>query len=89
MTPRRPPRAWIGSPRPVDAQELLGPRGLTEDVLRDDEAAANAELDHDARFWWAQLTPRRRARIESVVSARLRVASANSLRFGVSRLAPR
>jgi hypothetical protein len=40
----------------VDAQELLGPRGLTEEVLREEEAA-NVEPDHDAKFWWAQLMP--------------------------------
>ena len=30
---RRPPRAWLGVQPPVDPTELLGPRGLTEDVL--------------------------------------------------------
>ena len=31
--PRRPPRAWIGAPKPVDPHELLGPRGLTQELL--------------------------------------------------------
>ena len=30
---RRPPRAWIGPIRAVDPTELVGPRGLTEEVL--------------------------------------------------------
>ena len=34
MSPRRRPvRAWVGTPPPVDAAELLGPRGLTAEVL--------------------------------------------------------
>jgi tRNA (guanosine-2'-O-)-methyltransferase len=50
--------------------ELAGPRGLTEEVLRgdpDDEAD-----DLSPQFYWSLLTPERRARIEAVVSARLR-----------------
>lgn len=70
MSPRRPPRAWIGSPRPVDAAELLGPRGLTEEVLSEDDPG-DPEEGGDAAFYWAQLTPQRQARIESVVAARL------------------
>jgi tRNA (guanosine-2'-O-)-methyltransferase len=34
---RRPPRAWIGAATPPDPAELLGPRGLTAEVLRGDE----------------------------------------------------
>jgi tRNA (guanosine-2'-O-)-methyltransferase len=34
VSPRkRPVRAWIGTPPPVDPAELLGPRGLTAEVL--------------------------------------------------------
>ena len=34
MSPRRRPvRAWIGTPPPVDPAELVGPRGLTAEVL--------------------------------------------------------
>ncbi len=35
--PRRPPRAWIGAPKPVDPLELLGPRGLTQELLDEPE----------------------------------------------------
>ena len=47
---RRPPRAWIGVPKSVDPSELLGPRGLTEDVLAgteeaDDQADDMEELE--------------------------------------------
>ena len=70
MTPRRPPRAWIGSPIPVDAAELSGPRGLTAEVLRGEDEGAPAQ--GSAAFWWAQLTPERKLRIQSVVDARLR-----------------
>ncbi len=70
MSRRRPPRPWIGQAAPVDATELAGPRGLTEDVLRGEDAglpppAASAE------FYWSLLTPERRRRIESVVESRL------------------
>src|SRR5439155_13296878 len=34
---RRPPRAWVGAAKPPDPSELLGPRGLTTEVLRGDE----------------------------------------------------
>src|SRR6266852_3105831 len=34
---RRPPRAWVGAAKPPDPAELLGPRGLTAEVLRGDE----------------------------------------------------
>jgi tRNA (guanosine-2'-O-)-methyltransferase len=70
LSPRRPPRAWIGSPVPVDATELAGPRGLTAEVLRGDDEGAAAE--GGAAFWWAQLTPERQGRIQSVVDARLK-----------------
>ncbi len=30
---RRPVRAWIGTPAPIDPSELTGPRGLTAEVL--------------------------------------------------------
>ena len=41
MSPRRPPRAWIGPAKPIDAAELSGPRGLTAEVLGgDDENSA-------------------------------------------------
>ncbi|MGE5049326.1 MAG: TrmH family RNA methyltransferase [Deltaproteobacteria bacterium] len=69
MSPRRPPRAWIGSAVPVDANELAGPRGLTAEVLRGDDEPAAAPAS--AAFWWDQLTPERKARIQSVVDARL------------------
>jgi tRNA (guanosine-2'-O-)-methyltransferase len=69
MSPRRPPRAWIGSPVPVDATELAGPRGLTAEVLRGDDEPGAAQ--GSAAFWWEQLTPERQARIQSVVDARL------------------
>lgn len=34
MSPKRPPRAWVGPATPPDPDELLGPRGLTPEVLR-------------------------------------------------------
>ncbi len=37
MSRRRPPRAWIGAPRPVNPAELLGPRGLTQELLEEPE----------------------------------------------------
>jgi tRNA (guanosine-2'-O-)-methyltransferase len=69
VSPRRPPRAWIGSSLPVDETELAGPRGLTAEVLSGDEEGAAAQ--GSAAFWWEQLTPERQARILSVVDARL------------------
>lgn len=81
MSPRRrAPRAWLGAPRLVDPSELLGPRGLTQDVLEgkglDDledgpEVAATFNLDGDDAFYASLLTEQRRARIESVVASRL------------------
>jgi len=69
VSPRRPPRAWIGPVQPVDPEELVGPRGLIEEVLRgeDEEHAA----DPDAGFFWSLLSPARQARILSVIEARL------------------
>jgi tRNA (guanosine-2'-O-)-methyltransferase len=81
---RRPVRAWLGTPAPVDPAELLGPRGLTEEVLRGadggealgedgrEEAAGSsaAEGSVDA-FYQSLLTAARLARIESVIAARL------------------
>ncbi len=60
----------MGPVTPVDPADLLGPRGLTEDVLRGDER--DGEAAHaPARFYWSLLTAERKARIESVVEARL------------------
>jgi len=60
----------VGPVTPVDPADLLGPRGLTEDVLRGDER--DGEAAHaPARFYWSLLTAERKARIESVVEARL------------------
>lgn len=73
MSPR-PPRAWLGEARPVDPAELVGPRGLVPEVLQGEEpeppAAAPAQAEADA-FHRSLLTEARRARIESVVAARL------------------
>jgi len=44
VSPRRPPRAWTATPAPVDASELLGPRGLTEEVLRGEEEFSPAPI---------------------------------------------
>jgi tRNA (guanosine-2'-O-)-methyltransferase len=44
---RRPPRAWVGVPKSVDPSELLGPRGLTEDVLAGAEEADDEADDAD------------------------------------------
>jgi tRNA (guanosine-2'-O-)-methyltransferase len=70
MSPRRPVRAWVGKPH-VDPTELAGPRGLTEDVLRGEEYDAGGTEGDDA-FWESLLTTQRLARIDAVVSARLR-----------------
>jgi tRNA (guanosine-2'-O-)-methyltransferase len=71
LSRRRPPRPWVGPPAPVDPADLLGPRGLTEEVLREDESGAEAAAPGPAAFYWSLLTPERQARIESVVEARL------------------
>ena len=70
MSPRRPVRAWIGKPH-LDPEELAGPGGLTEEVLRGDDDVA-ADVDGDDAFWESLLTKERLARIDAVVSARLR-----------------
>jgi tRNA (guanosine-2'-O-)-methyltransferase len=68
VTPRRPVRAWVGKAH-VDPGELVGPRGLTEEVLAGE--AESHEPDGDDAFWRSLLTPQRLARIESVLEARL------------------
>jgi tRNA (guanosine-2'-O-)-methyltransferase len=68
VTPRRPVRAWIGKAH-VDPAELVGPRGLTAEVLAGE--VEPAEIGGDDAFWRSLLTPQRLARIESVVDARL------------------
>lgn len=71
MSPRRPPRPWVGPANPVEAADLCGPRGLTEEVLKGDERDSPPP-DGSAEFHWSLLTPERQARIQSVVDARLR-----------------
>ena len=71
MSPRRPVRAWIGKPH-LDPAELGGPSGLTEEVLRGEEAPAGPEPEGDDAFWESLLTPQRLSRLEAVVAARLR-----------------
>ena len=80
MSPRkRAPRAWLGEPRLVDPSELLGPRGLTQDVLDgkglddldDAPGEASANKSGDDAFYASLLTEQRRARIEAVIAARL------------------
>ena len=70
MSPRRPPRPWVGAPTPIDRSDLTGPRGLTEEVLREEEDDSPAPAGSPA-FYWSMLTPERKARIQSVVDARL------------------
>ena len=70
MSPRRPPRPWPRPPAPPDPGELLGPRGLTPEVLESDGEPEEA-APQDAAFYWSLLTPERQARIQSVVDARL------------------
>ena len=65
----------MGPVSPVDPAELLGPRGLTEEVLREDERGGEA-AHAPARFYWSLLTGERQARIESVVEARLQSVTA-------------
>ncbi len=71
MSRRRPPRPWVGTARRVDPSELAGPRGLTEEVLRGEDDDAPAPPGTPG-FYWRLLTPERKARIRSVVDARLR-----------------
>ncbi|TMA13007.1 MAG: RNA methyltransferase [Deltaproteobacteria bacterium] len=70
MSRRRPPRPWVGPVTPVDPADLPGPRGLTEEVLREDEGDAEV-APAPAAFYWLLLTAERKARIQSVVEARL------------------
>ncbi|HEY2028669.1 MAG TPA: RNA methyltransferase [Myxococcales bacterium] len=81
MSPRRPPRAWIGRPLSTDPSELIGPRGLTAEVLAEAVEPEAATLSRgaddgaptgDAAFYWSLFTPERKARIETVVASRLR-----------------
>jgi tRNA (guanosine-2'-O-)-methyltransferase len=55
----------------VDPADLVGPRGLTEEVLRGDEPDIDGP-EGPAGFYWNLMTPERQARIQSVVDARLR-----------------
>ena len=84
MSRRRPVRAWVGAPAKIDPAELLGPRGLTEEVLRGEgdegrtpefaPAAGSGDGPGEGNgdgFYRSLLTGARLARIESVVSARL------------------
>jgi tRNA (guanosine-2'-O-)-methyltransferase len=70
---RRPPRAWVGTHLPADPSELLGPRGLTQELLEGpEEPAGENDPAHDrAAFYWSLLSDERKARIESVVASRL------------------
>jgi len=54
----------------MDRSDLTGPRGLTEEVLREEEDDSPAPAGSPA-FYWSMLTPERKARIQSVVDARL------------------
>ena len=48
MRRRRPPRAWIGAKVSRDPTELVGPKGLTAEVLRgDDDDSGDAAQDSD------------------------------------------
>jgi tRNA (guanosine-2'-O-)-methyltransferase len=71
MSPRRPVRAWIGKPH-LDPSELAGPRGLTEDVLHEEEGTDANEAQGDDAFWQSLLTARRLERIDAVIAARLK-----------------
>jgi len=64
---RRPIRFWPAQPKPVDPAELLGPRGLVSEIMVDEPA----EAEGDDAFWASLLTDARKARIESVIAARL------------------
>ena len=68
---RRPIRFWPAVPKPVDPAELIGPRGLVPDVMADEPADAAEAPGEDEAFWASLLTDARKARIESVVNARL------------------
>lgn len=49
MSPRRPPRAWIGRPLQTDPSALTGPRGLTAEVLNEPDEPAKVSQAVDAR----------------------------------------
>jgi tRNA (guanosine-2'-O-)-methyltransferase len=87
MSPRRPPRAWIGKPLETDPGDLTGPRGLTAEVLAEPaesdaveateagavpQSTADGAPEGEAAFYWSLLTAERKARIESVIASRLR-----------------
>src|SRR5207244_9189085 len=63
---RRPIRFWPAQPKPVDPGELVGPRGLVAEIMVDEP-----EAEGDDAFWASLLTDARKARIESVIAARL------------------
>ena len=75
MSPRRPPRPWVGAPTHMDRSDLAGPRGLTEEVLREEEEDDSPAPAGSPAFYWSLLTPERKARIQSVVDARLQRCS--------------
>jgi tRNA (guanosine-2'-O-)-methyltransferase len=81
MKKRRPPRAWFGTPGAPDPAALAGPKGLTAEVLRGDGDEGHSLGARDWQFYWSLLTPERKARILSVVGARL-----NSLTVVLDRL---
>jgi tRNA (guanosine-2'-O-)-methyltransferase len=56
--------------QPVDPEELVGPRGLVEKVLQGEDELA-AEPAKSSSIFWSLLSPARKARILSVIDARL------------------
>jgi tRNA (guanosine-2'-O-)-methyltransferase len=64
---RRPIRFWPAQPKPVDPAELAGPRGLVAELM-DEEPA---DLPEGDGFFASLMTEARKARIESVIHARL------------------
>jgi tRNA (guanosine-2'-O-)-methyltransferase len=56
--------------KPVDPADLVGPRGLTAEVLRGEDSDPRGP-GGSAAFYWSLLTRERQARIQSVVEARL------------------
>ena len=68
---KRPVRFWPAQPGPIDPGELVGPRGLVPEVMADEPLAAAASPDEDEAFWASLLTDARKARIDSVIAARL------------------
>ncbi len=68
---RRPVRFWPAQPGPIDPSELLGPRGLVPEVMVE-ETHEQHEPQGDDAFWLSLLSDSRKARIDSVVAARLR-----------------